>query len=143
MITKVYFSSLHFCPNTQLVKVWWSYSKHAILYQNMYINQTQSVKVWWIYNTSDMNSRQLCIEISKKHNKIKGRSITLSHIWHDNTSKFVYWLDNRSLKVWWSYVLPNTYTVDFCVIIFRHRAMFPSCKKNNIGNQKFCHLRIY
>ena len=48
------------------------------------------MKVWW-----------------KIRNKIKGRYITYSHIWHVDISKCVYWLalDTHSVKVWWLYVL--------------------------------------
>ena len=48
---------------------------------------------------------------------------TCSHIWHVIISKYVYWLDTQSVKVWWSYVLPNTNAVNFCDI-FRHKSVF-------------------
>ena len=61
-----------------------------LTYQNVYINETQSVKFWRRYNNSDMNDRQLCMKIPKKHNIIKGRSITCSHMWYIDTPKCVY-----------------------------------------------------
>ena len=57
----------------------------------------------------------------KERNKIQE---AYSYIWLIDTSKYAYWLDTRSVEVWWSYVLPNSNAVNFCDIIFRHRAMF-------------------
>ena len=68
-------------------------------------------------------------ENTKKHNKIKRRSITCSCIWHANISKCLYWLDKHSVKVWWRYVLPNVNAAHFCDVFFRHRAVFPSRNK--------------
>ena len=82
------------------------------------------MKVWWRKNTSNMNARQLYIKIHKKRNKIMGRFITCSHMWHINISVYVRWLDTYSLKVWWSYVLLNTNAFHFSVIAF-----------NNIGEK--------
>ena len=50
------------------------------------IIHTQSMKVWRSYNTSVINGRQLCGK-SQKRNKIRGRSITCSHISHLDISK--------------------------------------------------------
>ena len=46
-----------------------------------------------------MNDRQKCMKIPKKRNKIKWRSVTCSHIWHVDISKYVYLLDTHSVKV--------------------------------------------
>ena len=51
----------------------------------------------------------------KKHNKVKVHSITCMHIWHINTYNFLYWWDKHFMKIWWSYLSPNTI---FCDIIF-------------------------
>ena len=68
----------------------------------------------------------------KKRNKIEGRSITCSHIWHVNISKCVYWLETHSVKVWWRYVLPNVNAAHFWDVFFRHRAVFPSGNKRTV-----------
>ena len=75
---------------------------------------TQSLKVWWRHNNSDINSRQLSMKIPKKRNKIKRRSITYSHTWHIDTSKYVYWLDTHFVTVCWRYLFPNPNTIIFC-----------------------------
>ena len=54
----------------------------------------------------------------KKCNKIKEPSITYSYIWHINISKFVYWLDIHSVKVWWSYMCCQTQMPLIFVIFF-------------------------
>ena len=72
-------------------------------------------------------------KIPKKRNWIGKSSITCSHIWLVDIPKCVY---IHSLKVWWSYVLPNTNAVNFYDIIFRHRAVFPSWNRKRVGNQK-------
>ena len=92
------------------------------------------MKVWWKYNNLGMNDHQLCMKMPKKCNKIKGRSVVCSHIWHVNNSKYVYWLDTHSMKVWWRYVLPNTNAFNFCDIIFRHRADLPKKTLSKINN---------
>ena len=46
-----------------------------------------------------MNNRLLCMEIFKKHKRIKKRSIFCSYIWHFNKSKYVYWFDIHSVKI--------------------------------------------
>ena len=96
----------------------------------------QSVKVWWKYNNSNMNARQLCIKIPKKSNKIKGRSMTSRHIQHIDTSKYVHWLDTHTVKVWWSYVLPNSNAIHFCDIFIRHRTMFLTCPNKECRESK-------
>ena len=78
----------------------------------------------------------------KKHTKIKRLPIICSYIWNNSTLKFAYWFNTYSVEVWWRYVLPNTNTVHFCDISFRHRAVLPTCPKNNIQNQKADHVRI-
>ena len=80
------------------------------------------------------------MKIPKKRNKIKWRSITKSHIWHIYISKYVYWLNIHSVKVWWRYVLPNTNAVLFCDIFFRFMAMFSSSP--NKKTQKSSLIRI-
>ena len=45
-------------------------------------------------------------------------------------------LDTHFVKVWWSYVLPNTNAVHYCDIIFRHREMFSTCKTKRLEIQK-------
>ena len=42
-------------------------------------------------------------EISKELNSTRESSVTCSYIWHVSISKFVYWLDTQSVKVWWRY----------------------------------------
>ena len=54
----------------------------------------------------------------------------------------MYRLDRIFFNVWWSYVFLNTNANHFCDIIFRHRAVFPSCNKNSVGNQKSGRVRI-
>ena len=56
----------------------WHVDKPKYLHQS----NTQSVKIWVRYNTLDMNTRQLCNKISKKHNKTKRRPMTCSYIWY-------------------------------------------------------------
>ena len=34
-------------------------------------------------------------------------SITCSHIWNIDATKYVNWLDTHSVKVWWNYMLQN------------------------------------
>ena len=84
---------------------------------------------------SDMNGRQLSMKIPKKWNKTKRRSITCTYIWHIDISKSVYQLNTHSVKVWWSYVLPNTNAVHFCDI----EQCFHHTTKNSVGNQKSGH----
>ena len=67
------------------------------------------------------------MKIPKKRNKIKGCSITYSHIWYVDISKCVYCLDTHSVNVWSSYVLPNTNAVLFYDIFFLHSALLPTC----------------
>ena len=57
------------------------------------------------------------MKIPKKRNKIKGCSITCSHIWHVNIPKCVFQLDTKLVKVWWKHMPPNTNTVHFCNIV--------------------------
>ena len=59
---------------------------------------------------------------------------------HINTSKSVYLLDTYSVKVWWSYVLPNTNAVYFCDIFFRHRAKFSTCPNKESRKSKIQQL---
>ena len=55
------------------------------------------------------------------------------YIWNVKASPNFYKLFcTHSVKVWWSYLLPNTNGVHFCYIIFRHRAVFPSCNKKAV-----------
>ena len=68
----------------------------------------------------------------KIHIKIKGCSITCSHIWYYDTLKSVYRLNTHFLKVSWSYMLPNTNAVHFCDI----GQCFHPAAKNSVGNQK-------
>ena len=79
-------------------------------------------------------------KFQKKHNKIKEPSITCNYIWHIVTPKWAYWLDTHSVKVWWSYMLPNTNTVNFCDIIFRHRAIFSACPNKESRKSKNCQV---
>ena len=58
------------------------------------------------------------MKMPKKRNKIKWLYITCSHIWHVDISKYVYWLNIHSVKVWWRYVLPNANVAHICDIIF-------------------------
>ena len=74
------------------------------------------------------------MKIPKKRNKIKRSSITCSHIWHVYASKYVFYLDTQSVKVWWRCVLLNTNAVHFCDILL------PICSKNSLKNQKFDHV---
>ena len=77
------------------------------------------------------------MKIIKKRYKIKGCSITCSYIWHViNMSKCVYLLDIHFVVVWWKYVLPNTNAIYFYDIIFRHRAVLPTCPKNQTRKLK-------
>ena len=69
----------------------------------------------------------------KKHNKIKEHYITCSHIWHVDIS---YWLGIHSMKFWWRYVLPNANGAHFCVPVFRHRVMLPSCPGKTVSKIK-------
>ena len=132
---------------TQSVKVWRRYStsdmnsyqscvkidKNAIN-QKVFYNLRWHLACWYVYwldiqsvkvlsrcNTSNIEGRYLCVKILKKHNKIRHRSITLVYIWLVNISKYVYYLDTHSVKVWWRYVLPNWNVAHFCDIIFIHK----------------------
>ena len=69
-------------------------------------------------------------ENTLKHNKIKRRSITCSHIWLINTSKCMYCLDTHSVKVWSRYVLPKTNAVPLCDIIFKQGNIFDLPKQS-------------
>ena len=64
------------------------------------------MKVCWRYSTLDMNTySSIMYENTLKTHKIKGPSITYSHIWHIDISKFAYWFNTHFVKVWWRYVL--------------------------------------
>ena len=82
------------------------------------------------------------MKITKKSNKIIGPSITCSYIWHIDTSKCAYWLDTYSVKVWRSYVLPNTNADHLCDIFFRYRAMFATCSNKEFKNQIAGHVIV-
>ena len=89
------------------------------------------MKVWWICSIKDINGRKLWL---KKTNKIKGRFIACSHIWHVAISKCAYWLDTQSFKFWWKYI--NTNSAHFCNFFFvRHGTVILTCK-NSVRNQK-------
>ena len=53
-------------------------------------------------------------KISKETQKIKGCSITCSHIRYFDIPKCENWSAIHSVKVWWRYVLPNTNADHFC-----------------------------
>ena len=74
--------------------------------------------------------------IPKKRNKIKDRSIICSYIWYVNKSKYAYWLDTHSVKVWWRYVLPNTNAVHFCDIFSDIGQYFWSAQTRSFGIKK-------
>ena len=112
----------------------WKYQKTLSFgmfkYQNVYIIHINSL---WKFGEINKNAK---MKIPLKRNKIKGRSIACNHIWHIDISKCVYWLDTLSVKVWWNYAIPNTNADHFCDIIFRHRAVFPSCNKKQCWKSK-------
>ena len=64
----------------------------------------------------------------------------------------MYWLDTYSVKVWWTYVLPNTNAVDFCYVFFRHWVVLPICLKKiskieknrvTLGSTRIIHRTYY
>ena len=62
------------------------------------------------------------MDVNTKKNKRP--SITCSYILYISIFKCVYLLDTYSVKIWWSYVLPNPNSVHLCDIILKNRAMF-------------------
>ena len=128
MITLVYFSSLHsFWFNTQSVKVLWSYNNrrtfHNIQLHLVYWHDKMCRLIGHIICDSLVKIQYFRHECSSiiyekipKKNRIKGCSITCSHIWHIDVSECVYWLEAHSEKVWWRYGLPKANDVHFCSI---------------------------
>ena len=55
-----------------------------------------------------------------------------SHLSFD-ISKYVYWLDSRSVKVWWRYMLPITNTVNLCDIFSDIEQCFQKPKAKNVS----------
>ena len=106
-----------------------------LIYKNVYINSTHNL---WKFGGDTVLQTWMIVDCvwkyPKKSDKIKGRSIIYSHIWHIDISKYAYQLDTHSKKVCWRYVLPNTNTVHFCDIFFRHK-----CPKNSLE----CHKRYF
>ena len=72
----------------------------------------------------------------EKHNKIKERSITCSHNFDINTSKYVYLLDTHSVKVWWGYMLLDTNAIHYCDIFSDIGQCFRPAQTKNLENQK-------
>ena len=93
-----------------------------------------TLQTWMLVN--------VCRKIPKKRNKIKGPSITCSYIWDINISKYVYWLDTHSMKVWWRYVLPNTNAVHYWDIFSDIGQSFRTAQTKILENQKSGLVRI-
>ena len=72
-----------------------------------------------------MNVHQFCVKIpiitKKNRNKIKKCFITCCHIWHVNIAKYVYWLDTKSVKVWWRYNTSDMNARQLCMKIPKKR----------------------
>ena len=111
-----------------------SYIWHVNISKYAYWLDTYFVYVWWRYKHEC--SSILYENTQKKRNKIKRRSITCCQIWHIDKSTCVFWLVTHSVKVWWSYVLPNTNDAHFCDITFRHKVVLPTYSKNLLKIKK-------
>ena len=60
-------------------------------------------------------------KIPKKHNKIKKLAITSRFIWHINKSKYVYWLDTYSVKVFGE---DMCYQTQKCPLFLRYKSSY-------------------
>ena len=146
---------------TQSVKVWWSYNvsnrlliwkfpKETQLNQRTFLNMQSHLACWHtkmctlMRNTIFENLVKIkyfrhadkmsimCENTQKNEIKPKRPSITCSCIWYI----CAIWFDTYFVKVWYRYVLPNTNAVQFCDVIFRHRAMFSTCPNKETRKSK-------
>ena len=79
----------------------------------------------------------------KRRNKINEQSITLSHTWHIDIAKHVYWLDTYFVKVWWRCVLlPNANAVYFCDIFSDIGQCFGFAQAKSPEHRNFDNIRM-
>ena len=81
-------------------------------------------------------------ENSLKMQQNREISITCSHFWYVNIPKYVDWLYNHTVNVWWKYVFPSLNADHFCDIIFIYRTVFPICKKTVLESKNLSTLEL-
>ena len=120
----------------KLVVIIWKNTQKMQLNQRIFHNQQSHLACWYfkmctlirhtiykslvkiLYFRHEYSS--IMYENTQNRKIIKEPSITCRYIWHVNISKCTYLLDIHSVKVWWSYVLPNSNAVEIFNVFFRH-----------------------